>query len=116
MEREDRLGWNFWFFRADSTLGQCAWFVFWENFICGALFSNEFLLRKVFSPYVSGADLQQEAHMVGWFHKGFQVPEIDCKLLPEKLLTRLGRMLVSTWCLQSSSLLSAGPCQKLVDT
>lgn len=63
------------------------------------------------SPHVSEADLQQGAHVVGWFHRGFQVPEIDCKLFPEKLLTKLDRMLVSTWCLQSSSLLSAGPCQ-----
>lgn len=108
-------GWDLGFFRADSTLGHCARLVFWENFVCGpvvALFSNEFCLRnRHLSPHVSGADVQQGAHVVGWFHKGFRVPEIYCKLLPEKLLTKLDRMLVSTWCLRSSSLLSAGPCQ-----
>lgn len=49
-----RSGWDLWFLRADSTLGHCASLALGGNFVCAAvvaLFSDEFMLRKVFKHF-----------------------------------------------------------------
>lgn len=49
-----RSGWDLRFFRADSTLGHCAWLGLRVNFVCGAvvaLFSDELMLRKAFKHF-----------------------------------------------------------------
>jgi len=49
-----RSGWDLLFFRADSTLGHCAWLGLWGEFVCGAvvaLFSDELMLREVFKHF-----------------------------------------------------------------